>query len=152
MSAILTTAAGVLLAAYIYRNMGDSTFRKHLFVWWVVIPLLIVGVLFVVGLKPSKADTLGLGITSCVDVAKDYKKDPKAAKMMYYTWFAGFASGVNIMSDRQKNLKVNFDERWAQLARYCNEHPLGYFQDAAKFVVLDLPYREEDKSPVTKFK
>lgn len=143
MSGILTTAAGVLLAAYIYRNMGDSTFRRHLFVWWVVIPLIIFGVLFVLGSTKAKADALGLGITSCVDVAKDFKKDPKATKMLYYTWFAGFASGVNIMSDREKNLNVNFDTRWAQLSRYCNEHPLAYFYDAAKHVVSDLPYKDE---------
>ena len=55
MSGILTTAAGVLLAAYIYRNIGDSTFRKHLFVWWVVIPVIILGVLFVIGMKPASA-------------------------------------------------------------------------------------------------
>jgi len=152
MTGILTTAAGVLLAAYIYRNIGDPTFRRHLLLWWVVIPLMIIVCLAILGSKSSKADTLGLGITSCVDVAKDYKKNPMETKRMYYTWFAGFASGVNVMSDRQKNLNVNFDTRWAQLARYCNEHPLGYFQDAAKFVVLDLPYKDDDKPPVPKFK
>lgn len=154
MTDILTTAAGVLLAAYIYRNMRDSIFRKHLFVWWVIIPFFILLGLFILGSTPSKASsTLGLGVTPCVEFARDYRKDPKATRMLYYTWFAGFVSGINIMSDRQKNVRVDFDARWAQLARYCNEHPLGYFYDAAKFVVLDLPYEDDnDKPPITNWK
>ena len=105
----------------------------------------------------AKADSLGLGTISCVDVAKDFRRSPTATRMLYYTWFAGFATGVNIMSDRQKALRLNADDRWAQLARYCDQHPLAYFQDAAMWVVNDLPYKDDDekietKKPAVKFK
>ena len=95
---------------------------------------------------PAQAITLGLGAVSCVTVGQDFKRVPRQAKQMYYTWFAGFASGVNQMSDRQKNLKLNMDDRWAQLARYCNEHPLAYFYVAARHVILTIPYEDEPKA------
>ena len=42
MSGILTTAAGVLLAAYIYRNLSDASFRRNLLLWLALIPFVII--------------------------------------------------------------------------------------------------------------
>jgi hypothetical protein len=49
MSGIITVAAGVLLASYISRKLDDPAFRRHLLIWWVVIPAIIAVIVLAIG-------------------------------------------------------------------------------------------------------
>ncbi len=55
MSGILTVAAGVLLAAYLYRELQDYAFVRLLLFWWVAVPLMIIAVLFIFSLSAKAA-------------------------------------------------------------------------------------------------
>ena len=90
----------------------------------------------------AETEILGVGTGSCVQFAEAYRRNPAATEKHYYTWFEGFATGLNLLLKPPKNLNVNMTDQWVALRMYCNQHPLGGFYEAAMKVMADLPERK----------
>jgi hypothetical protein len=83
--------------------------------------------------------TMGVGTISCGQFIST-RTAPEAAA--YFNWALGFMSGLNYSRLASgwvtKNMaSVPVDEQEMAIAKYCNDHPLGSFNEA----VMDIYFR-----------
>jgi hypothetical protein len=65
---------------------------------------------------------------SCGRYIQDVNSNPQA-KSAYGWWVSGFVSGLNFMRARVTTTDQEAHDAW--LLKYCSEHPLEHFMDAA---------------------
>ena len=85
----------------------------------------------------------GSGGQDCATFAKDYKEQPVLADTFLRTWVMGYLSGLNEMSKQSgdwKNLKAfDLDAAVSRIKKYCDQHPLLYFNEQFDAMYKDLP-------------
>jgi hypothetical protein len=85
--------------------------------------------------EKNEAAAMGAGITTCAEFAKAYQKDPDYVEQLFFTWAQGYFSGRNLeqlaRGESQNLNSIPLERQRAILRRYCNDHPLAYFVDAA---------------------
>jgi hypothetical protein len=83
--------------------------------------------------------TMGAGTTSCAEF-RSARTAPEAAA--YFNWALGFMSGLNYSRLASgwvtKNMvSMSVEEQEMAIAKYCNDYPLGSFNEA----VMDVYFR-----------
>ena len=83
--------------------------------------------------------TMGAGTSSCGEF-RSARTAPEVAA--YFNWALGFMSGLNTSRLASgfvtKNMaSMSVDEQEMAIANYCNDHPLGSFNEA----VMDVYFR-----------
>jgi hypothetical protein len=87
--------------------------------------------------------SMGIGVYSCAQFAKDYQRDPTLRGNFYFFWAQGWMSGFNaskvVKEMRDLNsMEVGEQERF--IRNYCNDHPLKDYKDAVLSLYLELKY------------
>lgn len=83
--------------------------------------------------------TMGAGTSSCGEF-RSARTAPEAAA--YFNWALGFMSGLNTSRLASgwitKNMaSMSVEEQETAITKYCNDHPLGSFNEA----VMDVYFR-----------
>jgi hypothetical protein len=91
----------------------------------------------------------GVGASSCAEYAKAYRLDPHQTDQVYGSWAQGYISGVNMgRRDLYADMGAKTsDEMDRFLRKYCNDHPLANFIDAATELWGSLFPLREYKAP-----
>ena len=93
----------------------------------------------------------GVGGLSCAKFAEMYRANPDSTNNVFGSWTQGYITGVN----RARGDVVYFDmgaktfeEMLQFLHKYCDDHPLQNFFDAAQELLESLPIRKyKDDAP-----
>ena len=96
----------------------------------------------------------GVGGLSCAKFAEMYRANPDSTNNVFGSWTQGYITGVN----RARGDVVYFDmgaktfqEMLQFLHKYCDDHPLQNFFDAAQELLESLPIRKyKDDAPASK--
>lgn len=93
---------------------------------------------------------MGVGTATCGDFAREYQQIGTQLEATYFAWAQGFMSAVNIAKMRQsssfKDLHAwSVDQEEAHIRGYCDQHPLGDYEDAVLDLLLNLPDRPVDQ-------
>jgi hypothetical protein len=95
--------------------------------------------------------TQGAGANSCATYAEVYRRDPYVVDVGFLSWAQGYISGINAgMEDAYFDFGAKTpDEMQRFLRKYCNDHPLADFDDAALELAKSLPRRmRKDDAPL----
>jgi hypothetical protein len=94
-------------------------------------------------------DVRGVGATSCGKYAETYRMNPRNADDLYISWAQGYISGVNSGMDAYFDLgSKTSDEMLRFLRKYCDDHPLANFHEAAEGLLKSLPrIKRKDHTP-----
>jgi hypothetical protein len=89
-------------------------------------------------------EKMGLGLQSCAQFAKSYKANPEPAEAMYFSWAAGFMTGMNLtaamFNNNMRNLgAMAFEEKQLFMRQFCDQNPLKTYQDGVFKLYLALP-------------
>lgn len=81
---------------------------------------------------PAKSETVvrGVGSRSCAEFGADYKRDPRAAEILYMSWALGFLSSQNITNVLEHRPMRGLPEAAAisrGIRQECDYHPLAPF-------------------------
>jgi hypothetical protein len=106
-------------------------------------------ILIATNLAHAASDAEGFGLHSCAKFGKDFQEDPAQVEIMYFTWAAGFLTGVNATSKATNNARRNLDaispaEQRQFMRRYCASHPLNNYADGVFELLEAFPYLPEE--------
>jgi hypothetical protein len=92
----------------------------------------------------------GAGAMSCAKYAELYRRDPNQVDLRFLSWAQGFITCTNLtMPEAYFDLGAKEPEEMMQfLRKYCNDHPLADFVEAAMELAKSLPrLRLKDEAP-----
>jgi len=87
---------------------------------------------------------MGVGMSSCAEFARDYKRNPDTYMAMYLSWAQGFMSAINFLkrvtNKPPHNLNgLTLTDQQMRLQFYCDQNPLKPFFYAAQDLWDALP-------------
>src|SRR5262249_2711851 len=92
------------------------------------------------------AAVVGVGIATCAEFSKSYKRNPEDTAAVFMSWVHGFMSGWNGGAVARKEPprdvgKKSIEQQELYVRSYCDAHPQSDITSAAKDLYLSLPAR-----------
>ena len=92
----------------------------------------------------EKSNLFGAGTNRCAQFEETYNENPEVTEVIYYSWAAGFMSGMNAAAHavgfKPKNLSAYSVLQQKQIIRqWCTDHPAAKYIDAVTDLLKSFP-------------